>query len=354
MEFLTFSDDEEQRDDIKICPYPKVGITRAIYSTCSHEGTSETRRDGTSDCPIFKDAFIPEVFSLIGNAAHVLLNKIITLNGKLRACGNVMSRKSENLNQREDAPSRVDRQSISGDHDPSASLQRTLDSQETVSRRDSRDTNLSSRMSMGEGSSEEIRKIRHSIIEDRRNDARYLLTSTCCDCDLARDLGRPYKVRRSLLIRSRLRDSASSRDQPAFCLIKRARTKMPEDEAKSEEDVGTMTGKEASVLKDSEKFWTLAEVSETSGNDGDVSETTEHGDEAKKRISRERSYDDTASSEMSAAVQKRKLIDNSELADELVTNVHDYFRLQTEINTNVYNFITSEIDTVRKTHGERS
>jgi len=355
MEFLTFSDDEEQRDGIKIYPCPKVGITRAIYSCCGYEGTSETpRRDDTSDRPRpCKDAFIPEVFSFIGNAAHVLLNKIITLNEKLRTCGDAMSRKSE---AREGAPPRDDRQSISGYHDPSASLQCTLGSQQAASKSkcDSRDTNLSSRMSMGEGSREEIREIRHSIIEDRRNDAKYLLTSTSgCNCDL----GRPYKVRRSLLIRSRLRDSASPQDQSPFCLIKRARTKMPEDdEAKGEADVGRAIGRGASVLKDSEKFWTLPEVNGARGNDSDVSETREHGDEAKKRISRERSHDDTASGDVSAEAQERKLTDNSavELADELVTSVHDYFRLQTEINTNVYSFITSEIDTVRKTHGERS
>jgi len=349
-ELLTLSDD----DGVKMCPCPKART--AIYSCCGAEGTSETPRD-TANRPTCKD-FIPEVFSFIGNAAHALLNKIITLNEKLHTRGDAISRMSENDALRE-APPRDDRQSTSRDQDPPVSLQRVFSSQQAASesKGDSREASLSSRMCMGEGSCEEIRKIKHSIIEDRRNDTRYLLTSTSgCDCDLARNFGRPYKVRRSLLIRSRLRDPASSRDQPSpFCLIKRARRRTPEDD---DEAKGVRTvGREESVLKDSGNFSTLPEsvVTEAGGNDGNVSETREHSDEVKERISRERSHD-TASSEVPEdAVQERKLTDNSaaELADELVTNVH-YFRLQDKINTNVYNFITSEIDTMRKTHGERS
>ncbi|EZA55339.1 hypothetical protein X777_04793 [Ooceraea biroi] len=350
-------DNEKKQDDVgtRSGPITKIGIMIAKCSShCNDvtEDTSGTLRNSTSDHHSFgyEESFVSEIFSLISNMV-TFINKIFTLNGRLlRASDNAMLRKSLNTDiLRKDAPMHDDPQVNLKDYDPLAgTLHYTLASKQATSqsKRDSRDTNLLSRISTGEGCGR-IHKVRHSIIEDVESDARYLLIGTSThNHDLTRNFGYPYKVQRNLLLVSRLKNSADSRDQPhPFSLVKRTRKEThKDDEAKHKKSIRMMEGRKASILKEREKFGISLEAIKAEGYDGNTSETKKRDNEFKEQFSRESSHDIIVSN-ASAAAQERRLIDNFIVNNERVTNVHDYFGLplETEINANVYKFTKLQI-----------
>lgn len=329
----------------------KTGIAASKFSSICNdvkEDTSKTFcKNNLSDHHNFQceESFISEILSLFGNVG-AFINKIITMNGRLlRSNSSAILRKTLN-SLRKEAPMHDHSQVILKDYDPLAAgtLHYTLSSKQATfeSREDdSRDINFLSQISTGQGCSG-INKVKHSMIEDKGNDARYLLIGTGHSNDLIRDFGRPYKVERSLLMRSRLKNSASPRDHPyPFSLVRRARKMKPEGD----------------VAKGNEDFRTLQEAVKADGNNGNLSETRKHDNGFKEEISREhftRKRDDAATNEASVAVEERRLIDyNSNIAnDELVTNVHDYFGLQTETNTSVCKFTKLQI--YEKVHNAHS
>lgn len=275
----------------------------------------------------YEESFISEMFSVIVNRVVTFVNKVITWNGRLR----------KNLNDalRRDAPIRSRSELISKDHDPVASIShRSFDSNfETpdTSKRDYRDASLL-RVSTGEGC-DRIHKIRHSIIQDKENDTKCLLIATSSrDCDLIRDLGRPYEVQRSLLIRSRLKYRSSTQDHPhPFSLLKRTGKDVSQEfrQAKCNENVEIIEEKKPRKLRHSKKFWALSEVLKTRDK---VSKMRECSTQF-KQVSY--SYDDITNNN-TFTVPKHAIVDNIAANDEFVINVHDYSELQTEINTNTY------------------
>lgn len=272
------------------------------------------------------------------------VKKIILLNKRLLYLNsNAILRGSLNIDAfRKDAPIRYHPGLNSKDCDPSVGvLHYPLDPNQGASRSSKhnfRDTSLL-RVSKGEGYVR-IREIRHSIIEDGENGTKYLLINTSDhnrDSILTRNLGRPHEVKKSLLIRSRLKSSLNSQDDPyPFSLLKRTERRVHESHrVKHSENTEIIAERKIRELKRNKKFWTLTAVTKASENNGKVSEMRKCDDEFKERISHEYSYDDITHNNVST-VQKNMVIRNIAASNELVINVHDYLGLQTEINTHMH------------------
>lgn len=286
-----------------------------------------------------EESFVSEIFSVIANRVIALVNKAITLNGRLSYPnrGVMESKRHLNINALRGPVTSVcsNPELILRDHDPNILRPFDLNQKTLDMIRDFRDASLS-RVSTGEGY-DRIRKIRHSIIQDQENDAKYLLIGTSsreCDLTLIRDLGRPYEVQKSLLIRSRLKDRSSTQDPPRpFSLLKRTGKNISQrfHQARRIENAETSKERKIRKLKNSEKFWALSDVIKTRDK---VSAMREYGTEF-KQVLREYSHDNiTNNNEFTA--QKYAIVDNIAADDEFVINVHDYSGLQSEINTNTY------------------
>lgn len=289
----------------------------------------------------FEGNVISKLFSVIGNRVIAFINKVIAMNGRLLySIRNAISCQNLNTNVlRRDVPMSGYSELISKDyhspastsHYPSGLNYKTP----RIRKHDFRDASLL-RISTKE-TSNRIRKIKHAIIEDQKNSARYLLIGTSRhnrDLILTRDLGRPYKVQKSLLIRSRLKNSLNSQDYPRpFSLLKRIGENVLESrQAKRNENEGMIKESEIHELKSSEKFWTLSEIVKINGINDKISEMREY--EFEEKNLNEYSYDGIKNNNVSI-VQEHKIVDNT-IDSELVINVHDYLELQTEINTSTY------------------
>lgn len=289
-----------------------------------------------------EESFVSEIFSVIANRVITFINKIITLNGKLLYPNrSAILRKSLNIDAlRKDVQKCNHPDVILKDHDPLANiLHRPLDSnRETLgtSKRDIRGASLL-RVSTVEGY-DRIHKIRYSIIQDKENGTKCLLIDTSSrDCNLTqiRNLGRPYEVQRSLLIRSRLKDRSNTQDHPhPFLILKRTGKNISQKfhQARRNENVGMIKERKIRKLRGSEKFWALSKVIKTRDK---VSEMREKYGTKFKQVLREYSHDDIINNN-AFTVQKHAIVDNIAADDELVINVHDYSEFQTEINTNTY------------------
>lgn len=215
-----------------------------------------------------------EIFSVIANRVIAFVNKVITLNGRLSYPnrGVIESKRHLNINHLREAVAPIcsHPELILKDHDPNI-LHRPFNlnrgTPDIISKCNFRDASLS-RVSTGEGY-DRTRKIKHSIIQDQENDTKYLLISTSsrdCDLTLIRDLGHPYEVHRSLLIRSRLKNRSSTQDPPhPFSLLKRIGKNIPQKFHQTRRNGNVETFKERKIrkLKNSEKFWALSEIIKT-------------------------------------------------------------------------------------------
>lgn len=345
-----YSDNEKNGDDVETYqnPITKAGITTTKpLSRCNDVTGNTLETPCKNNVPYHSDvecegSLILKLFSVIGDFVIAFINKIITLNGRLlHSIRNAIYYKKLNIDiLKRDIPIRDHPELISKNCDPFANASHYPFGLNykipRISKHDFRDTNL--RISTKEGY-DEIRKIKHSIIEDKKNNARYLLIGTSNynrDLVLTRDLGRPYKIQKSLLIRSRLKNSLNSQDYPhSFSLLKRTRENVSESrQAKRNENVGIIKENKICEMKNSEKFWTLLETVKTNGINGKISEIREY-DEPEKQILNEYSHDDIKNNNIST-MQERTIVDNTAASNELVISVHDYLALQTEINTNIY------------------
>ncbi|XP_029666295.1 uncharacterized protein LOC115237422 isoform X2 [Formica exsecta] len=344
------ADNERNGNDIGVYPSPitKAGITarkRLFHWNDVAKNTSETRHKDNARYPPSsvecEESFVSEIFSVIANRVITFVNKIITLNGRLSYpnCGAIL-RKSVNIDAlRRNVPKCNHPDVILKDHDPLASiLHRPLDSNREApgtSKRDIRDASLL-RVSTGEGYNR-MRKIRHSIIQDKENDMKCLLIDTSSrDCNLTqiRNLGRPYKVQRTLLIRSRLKNRLSTQNHPhPFSLLKRTGKNISQKfhQVRRNENVGMIKERKIRKLRSSEKFWALSKVIKTRDKISEMREC----DIKFKQVLREYSHDDIMNNN-AFTVQKHAIVDNIIADDEFVINVHDYSGFQTEINTNMY------------------
>nr|XP_012232636.1 PREDICTED: uncharacterized protein LOC105678129 isoform X1 [Linepithema humile] len=341
---------EKNGDDVGIYPSPirKAGITPAKrLSRCNNvtENTLKTAYNAPYHSNLEdEESFVSEIFSIISSRVVSFLKKIIMLNKRLLyPNSSAILRGSLNIDAfRKDAPIRYHSGLNSKDYDPSASiLHYPLGSNQGTSRSSKhnfRDTSLL-RVSKGEGYAR-IREIRHSIIEDGENGTKYLLINTSDhnrDSISTRNLGRPYEVQKSLLIRSRLKSSLNSQDHPyPFSLLKRTERNAHESHRiKHNENTEMIAERKIRELKRNKKFWTLTAVTKASKNNGKLSEMRKCDDEFKERISHEYSYDDITHNNVST-VEKSTVIRNTAASNELVINVHDYLGLQTEINARMH------------------
>lgn len=284
---------------------------------------------------------ISKLFSVIGNRIVAFVNKIIAMNRRLlySICNAIFHKNLIVGVFRRDIPIDNHSELISQDQSASTSHYSSGLNYKTpkISRHDFRNTNL--RISTKKRKREKykgIRKIKHSIIEDQKNDTRYLLIGTPRhnrDLILTRDLGRPYKAQKSLLIRSRLKNSLNSQDYPyPFSLLKRIGENVLEScQTKCNGKVGIIRENEIRELKSSEKFWTLSEIVKTNVINGKISEMKEHDNESEEQCLNEYLYNDIKYNNVSTV--QHTIVDNIAADNELVINVHDYLELQTEINT---------------------
>ncbi|XP_072761504.1 uncharacterized protein [Anoplolepis gracilipes] len=345
------ADNERNGNDVRVYPssITKAGITvrkRLFYWNDVAKNTPETHyKDSANylrssvEC---EESFVSEIFSVIANRVVTFVNKIISLNGRL-SCLNRGAILHKNLNinvLRRDTSSCNHPEVILNHHNPPASILHPRDSNRTTpdtNKCDFRDASLL-RVSTEEGYGR-MSKIRHSIIQDKKNNTKYLLIRTSshdCDLTLNRDLGRPHKVQRNLLIRSRLKDRSSIQDHPhPFSLLKRSRKNVSQKfrQARRNENAEMTREKKMRKLKGSEKFWALSKVIKI--HDKSL-EMRKYGTEF-KQVLREYSHDDmTIMNNNAFTMQKYAIVDNIATDDELVINVHDYSELQTEINTNTF------------------
>ncbi|XP_014483220.1 PREDICTED: uncharacterized protein LOC106748846 [Dinoponera quadriceps] len=222
----SMADSKKSGNDVGACPNP---ITNAgMAATECLFRCNDVRKDSSGtfykDDVEYDSSFISEIFSLIGNRLVTFINKIIALNGRLLSSDAIL-----------------------------------------------RDKEYRGR----------IRKIKRSLIDDREADTRCLLINRS-NCSPPRDFGQLYEIRRSLLIRSRLKKSVNSQNHPhPFFLLKHARNGVLESyRATQNENTGAIEG-ETCKLRGSEKFWALSEVTETSdrNNTSGKQETEECGNE---------------------------------------------------------------------------
>lgn len=295
----------------------------------------------TNNVPYHSDvkrerSLISKLFFIIGNRMIAFINKIETMTGRLFyvICSTIF-RKSNVL--RKNVPTGNHPKLISKDSDSFASASHCSSGlnykTSKISKYDFHDINLL-RISTKEESNG-IREIKHSIIEDKKNNKRYLSIGTSshnCDLILTRDLGRPYKVQRSLLIRSRLKNSLNSQDYPhPFSLLKRTEENVLLRQAKRNENIGMIKENKKHQLKSSEKFWILSEIVEINETNGKLLDMRKY--ESEEQILNKYLYDIKNNV---PTVQKHTVVDNTAISNELVINVHNYLELQTEINKNVY------------------
>ncbi|XP_071637666.1 uncharacterized protein [Temnothorax longispinosus] len=344
------TDNEKNGGDVGTYPSPitKAGITATKrLSRCNDVTGSTLETLCKNNVPYHSDvecerSLISKLFSVIGNHVIAFINKIIGMNGRLLySIRNAIFRKSLNIDVlRRDVPIGDHSELISNDYDPPAGTSHYSFSlnykTSKISEHDFRNTNLLG-ISTKRGYNG-IRKIKHSIIEDRRNDTRYLLIGTSRhnrDLILTRDLGRPYKVQKSLLIRSRLKNSLNSQDYPyPFSLLKRTGKNVLESrQAKRNENIGIKEN-EIRELKSSEKFWILSGIVKTNGINGKISEKREYDNESEEQILNEYSHNNIKNDDVSTV--QEYTVDNIATDNELVINIHDYLGLQTEINTSMY------------------
>lgn len=306
---------------------------RSLYHNDVTENTSETMNTNSacycSDIE-HENRFISEILSVIGYHVVAFINKIITLNRKLLYSLNAMLRKCLNIYVFGINALILYHYRLK-DYDPLANIF-YLGSNQRGSKTHS-DTN-SVRVSKGEECIK-IHKMRHSIIEDKTNDTKYLLIDTSThNCHLISkyNLGQPYGTRRNLLIRSRLKTHLNSQDcqkERPVSLLKRVGKKLGPHLRERNEN--TVARRETYKLNGSEKFWALPEIIRASKKNSETSEVRLHDDEFKEQIAHEYSRDDIANNVM----REYAIIDNTSASNELVINVHDYLGLRTEINTNV-------------------
>ncbi|TGZ51491.1 Uncharacterized protein DBV15_02214 [Temnothorax longispinosus] len=300
------TDNEKNGGDVGTYPSPitKAGITATKrLSRCNDVTGSTLETLCKNNVPYHSDvecerSLISKLFSVIGNHVIAFINKIIGMNGRLLySIRNAIFRKSLNIDVlRRDVPIGDHSELISNDYDPPA---------------------------------------------DRRNDTRYLLIGTSRhnrDLILTRDLGRPYKVQKSLLIRSRLKNSLNSQDYPyPFSLLKRTGKNVLESrQAKRNENIGIKEN-EIRELKSSEKFWILSGIVKTNGINGKISEKREYDNESEEQILNEYSHNNIKNDDVSTV--QEYTVDNIATDNELVINIHDYLGLQTEINTMIYSLV---------------
>lgn len=308
------------------------------------ENTAETmNKNSTCFHPNveYRNRFISEIISVIGHHVVAFVNKIIALNRKLLYSLSAILRKCLNIDVlRINASVRY----ICGlnDYDQLANiLYHPLDSnQGSPSKHGSRDAEAM-RVSKAE-SCIRIHKIRHSIIEDKINDIKYLFTDTSrhnCRLISKRNWGQLYRTRRSLLIRSRLKTYLNSQDRERehpFSLLKHARKKLIGShllERNNNESTDTDAKRETYKLNSSEKFWAPPEIIKASEKNSEISRMRyRYDDEFKEQIAHEYSRDDIANN----AMREYAIIGNIAASNELVINVHDYLELRTEINTSVH------------------
>ncbi|XP_050458838.1 uncharacterized protein LOC126855334 [Cataglyphis hispanica] len=344
------ADNERNGNDVGVYPSPitRAGITarkRLSHWNDVAKNTPETRYKDNARYPPSsvgcEESFVSEIFSVIANRVITFINKIITFNGKLSYPNrSVILRKSLNIDAlRKDVQKCSHSDVILKDHDLLGNiLHRSLDSnRETLgtSKRDIHGASLLRVSTVEEYN--RIHKIRHSIIQDKENGAECLLIDTSSrDCNLTqiRNLGRPYEIQRSLLIRSRLKNRSNRQDHPhPLLILKRTEKNVSQKfhQARCNEDVGMIKERKIHKLRSSEKFWALSKVIKTCDK---VSEMREYGTKFKE-VLREYSHDDIIN-DNAFTVQKHAIVDNIAADDELVINVHDYSGFQTEINTNTY------------------
>ncbi|XP_018345994.1 PREDICTED: uncharacterized protein LOC108750767 isoform X2 [Trachymyrmex septentrionalis] len=261
-------------------PITKAGITTTKRLSRCNDATGSTLETlCTNNVPYHSDvererSLISKLFFIIGNRMIAFINKIIEImTGKLLyAIRSATFCKSNVL--RRDVPTGNYTKLTLKDSDSFASVSHYSSGlnykTSKISKYNFHDINLL-RISTKEEFNG-IRKIKHSIIEDKKNDRRYLLIGTSshnCDLILTRDLGRPYKVQRSLLIRSRLKNSLNSQDYPhPFSLLKRTEENILPRRAKRNENIGMIKENEKHQVKSSEKFWTFSEIVEINETNG--------------------------------------------------------------------------------------
>ncbi|XP_018375947.1 PREDICTED: uncharacterized protein LOC108769438 isoform X2 [Trachymyrmex cornetzi] len=319
-------------------PITKVGITTTKrLSRCNDVTGNSLETLCTNNVLYHSDveregSLISKLFFIIGNRMIAFINKIIeTMTGRLLyVIRSAIFRKNNVL--RRDVPTGNHPKLISKDSDSFASASHYssgLNYKTSKIKYDFHDINLL-RISTKEEFNG-IRRIKHSIIEDKKNDRRYLLIDNC-DLILTRDLGRPYKVQRSLLIRSRLKNSLNSQDYPhPFSLLKRTEENVLSRQAKRNENIGMIKENEKHQVKNSEKFWTLSEIVEINKTNGKLLDMRKY--KSKEQILNKYLYDIKNNV---STVQKHTVVDNTSISNELVINVHNYLELQTEINKNIY------------------
>lgn len=236
---MFYSDNERNGNDVGVYPSPitKAGITarkRLSHWNDVAKNTPETRYKDNARYPPSnvgcEESFVSEIFSVIANRVITFINKIITFNEKLSyPSRSAILRKSLNIDAlRKDVQKCSHSDVILKDHDPLGNIShRSLNSnRETLgtSKRDIHGASLL-RVSTVEGYNR-IHKIRHSIIQDKENGTECLLIgyTSSRDCNLTqiRNLGRPYEIQRSLLIRSRLKNRSNRQDHlHPFLILKR-------------------------------------------------------------------------------------------------------------------------------------
>ncbi|XP_011641173.1 uncharacterized protein LOC105429719 [Pogonomyrmex barbatus] len=327
------TDNEKNEDGVGTYP---SSITRAEITTtkrlsrCNNVTGSTLGSFCKNNVPYHfnvEGSLISKLLSVIGTHVTAFINKIISLNRRLLhpICCAIFGN-SLNINAfGEDVSIRDRPKLISKDHDSlvdsplPCSLGLNHRTAKT-SEHDIRNTNLL-RISTKEGY-KKIRKIKHSIIENKKTKVKYLLIGTSNrDLISTRDLGRPYKIQRSLLIRSRLKNSLNSQDYPyPFSLLKRSGENALESQAKRNENTKTLKEKKIRDLRTSEKFWILSKAVKTNGSK--ILEMREY-DEYEEQISSEHLHDNVKNNNVST-MQDHIIIGNTTASNELVINVHDY------------------------------
>ncbi|XP_011702259.1 PREDICTED: uncharacterized protein LOC105458555 isoform X2 [Wasmannia auropunctata] len=345
------TDNEKNGDEVGTYPSPitKAGITTTKrLSRCNDVTGSTLETLCKNNVPYHSDvdcekSLISKLFFIIDNCVTAFINKIIAINGKLLyAFRSAIFRKNLNIDVlRRDVPIGDHPEMISKDYNSfpiSASRYSSGLNYKTskISKHNFRDTNLL-RISAKEEYNG-MHNIKHSIIEDKKTDTRYLLIDTSShnrDLILTRDLGRPYKVQKSLLIRSRLKNSLNSQDYPRpFSLLKRTEENVLESrKTKRNENVGMMKKNGIRELKNSEKFWTLSEIVKINEINDKISEIREYDNVSKEQILNK--YLHNIKNNNESTVQEHAVVDNTTVSNERVINVHDYLGLQTEINTSI-------------------
>ncbi|XP_032685985.1 uncharacterized protein LOC116851064 isoform X2 [Odontomachus brunneus] len=343
---------EKERDNVGAYPstITKTGITATKGLFRCNDVEKDTADTFYEDNAPYLSAdvehdenFISGIFSVIGNPLVTFINKMIALNRRLLKsdrgtilCENIDADVLKRTPIRDRSGSiRIDRK----DRDVSAGTLGCSDVNQGTSRSGKHNCRDGNSVFAMEGYGGRIRKIKHSIIEDKKANARYLLIDTSNrDLTLTRDLGRSYEKQRSLLIRSRLKDFVNLQDHPCpLSLLKHAGNNALESyEVTRNESVRVIERAACSKLKSSEKFWILSEVTKTNENNCEKPEMEEYGNEFIARNSKQ--YNDRKqvfNKHLHNDIKNNMFTKQERAGNEHVLNVHDYLGLQTEINMNM-------------------